>query len=279
MQPLRAIDVIALHDFTRGEALMNRRNATWAVSAVLFCSATVLGPAVVAADGGDRYQAALADPKRPDSDRERDATRKPDQTLALLGVEPGMTILDLWSGGGYYTELLSNLVGPEGRVIAHNNNAYLAFAGDEIDRRYAGGRLGNVDSLILDNGELRFDDQAYDAITMVLTYHDIYYVDPENGWPEIDGPALRAELRDALKPGGALLLVDHRAPAGAPAETGGTTHRIDPALVIREMEAAGFRLTGEGDFLRTDDDNYAVGVFDASVRGKTDRFVMRFEVE
>lgn len=235
----------------------------------------IIGGTAAAAD--NRYEAALEAPDRFQGDRARDAARQPDKVLALLGVEPGMHVLDLYSGGGYYTELLSLLVGPEGRVTAHNNKPYLSFVGEEIDARYRGGRLGNVDSLVADNNELDLDSNRYDAITMILTYHDIYYVDPDNGWPALDGPKLLAELHDALKPGGALIVVDHYAAPGSPPETGNTTHRIDPAIVIAELDEAGFELTDRADFLRNEADDYSINVFDERVRGKTDRFVLRFE--
>ena len=94
---------------------------------------------------------------------------------------------------------------------------------------------------------------------------------------ELDGPMLLAELHQSLKPGGAVIISDHAAAAGSPPTTGGTTHRIDPAIVVREMEAAGFTLADEAHFLRNPDDDYAKSVFDEDIRGKSDRFVMRFE--
>ena len=225
----------------------------------------------------DRYAEAVAAADRLDTDRVRDAGRKPAQMLAFMGVEEGMEILDLYSGGGYYTELLSTLVGPDGRITAHNNTPYLSFVGEELDRRYTDGRLQNVDRIISENNELELDANRYDAIMLMLTYHDIYYVDPDNGWPELDGPRLLAELHQSLKAGGALFIADHAAAAGSPTTTGGTTHRIDPAIVVSEMEAAGFKLTDQADFLRNPDDDYAKSVFDPEIRGKSDRFVMRFE--
>ena len=102
------------------------------------------------------------------------------------------------------------------------------------------------------------------------------YADPDNGWPEIDGGKLLGELFTALKPGGIVGLVDHYAAEGAPADTGGTTHRIDVGIAIRDMQAAGFVLDEASDLLRNPDDNYETMVFDPSVRGQTDRFVLRF---
>ena len=99
----------------------------------------------------------------------------------------------------------------------------------------------------------------------------------ENGWPKINVPQLHAELFDSLKPGGTLGLIDHYADAGSPRETGGTLHRIDPGIVIPELEQAGFVLEAKSDMLRNIEDDHSLGVFDPSVRGKTDRFVLRFK--
>lgn len=222
------------------------------------------------------YLNAVNHPARSASDKERDADREPAAVLEFLQISPGMTVLDMFSGGGYYTELLSRVVGDDGAVVAHSNLAYQSFAGDETRDRYSDNRLPNVSVLMAENNELELDAAAFDAILMVLSYHDIYYVDAANGWQRIDGPALLAELYRGTRPGGVLGIIDHAAAEGSPPETGGTTHRIDPAIVIREVEAAGFRLEAQSDVLRNEDDDYERSVFDADLRGKTDRFIMRF---
>lgn len=233
-------------------------------------------PAAETAVDSGVYSAAVADPARSESDRARDAGRKPVEVLQFFGIEPGMQVLDMFSGGGYYTEIISRVVGDGGSVTAHNNQAYLGFAGEEINARFADGRLSNVSQLKAENNELDLGSQSFDAITLILAYHDFYYVDPDNGWQEIDGPKLLAEFHEGLRPGGILGVVDHYAAEGAPTETGGTTHRIDKGAVITAMLAAGFELDGESDMLRNTDDDYEVSVFDPSIRGKSDRFVLRF---
>ena len=100
---------------------------------------------------------------------------------------------------------------------------------------------------------------------------------PERGWSKIEVPKLHAELYKSLKPGGVLGVVDHYADAGSPRETGGTLHRIDPGIVIAELESVGFVLDDKGDLLRNMDDDHSKGVFDPSIRGNTDRFVLRFK--
>lgn len=222
------------------------------------------------------YAMAQNNPARSEADRERDAHRKPAAVLQFLGIEPGMTVLDLFSGGGYYSELLSYVVGADGSVTAHTNAAYIGFTGDEATARFATGRLPNVEVLVAENNELALPEGKFDAVMMILTYHDIYYVNPDDGWPKIDGPAMLAELFAAMKPGAILGIVDHVAETGSPVETGGTLHRIDPAIVRAEIEAAGFKFEDESELLRNAEDDHVKSVFDPAIRGRTDQVVMRF---
>lgn len=225
---------------------------------------------------GAIYADAVANPARNDSDRARDVGRKPAQVLDFMRIAPGMTVLDMFSGGGYYSELLSYVVGENGSVVAHSNEAYLSFVGDDFKAHHADGRLPNVDVLMAENNELELAADQFDAIFLILAFHDIYHVAPQQGWPRIDGEKMLAELFKSLKPGGIVGIVDHFAEAGAPRETGNTVHRIDPGIVIADMQAAGFQLDAKSDLLRNMDDDYSKIVFDPEVRGKTDRFVLRF---
>ena len=222
------------------------------------------------------YEDAVANDARPEEDRARDAGRKPAEVLEFLGITPGMTVLDMFSGGGYYTEILAHAVGENGRVIAQSNQAYLQFVGDEFEKRYLGGRLANAQVLMAENNELELEPDSLDAIMLVLSFHDLFYAAPENGWPAFDVPALLAELHSGLRAGGVVGIIDHYAADGAPSETGNTTHRIDPAIVVALMTENGFDPDGQSDILRNPDDDYEKAVFDPEVRGKTDRFVMRF---
>ena len=227
-------------------------------------------------DTRSAYEVAVSRPARSEKDVERDEKRKPAEVLAFFGIEPGMRILDMFSGGGYYAEILSYVVGPGGRVVSHSNEAYAQYVGDEVITRYANDRLPNVEILMAENNELSLAPGDFDAVMMILSFHDIFYVDPKNGWSKIDGPKMLGELYRGLKPGGVVGIVDHRAKAGSPRETGGTLHRIDPAIVVADMEAAGFVLTGKSELLENTDDDYSKNMADPAVRGKTSRFVMRF---
>jgi predicted methyltransferase len=220
--------------------------------------------------------AALANPGRPAADRVRDKPRQSAAVLRFFRIAPGMTVLDLYSGGGYYTELLSYIVGSNGKVVAHNNTPYLTFAKEDIAGRYTAGRLPNVERLLAENNELMLPPARFDAVLMTNVYHDFYYVDEKAGWPRIDGPKLLAVLFQSLKPGGVVGVVDHAALPGAPPETGGTLHRIDPALLKRDFKAAGFVLDGESDVLINPTDDRTKSAFDPSVQGRTNQFVLRF---
>jgi predicted methyltransferase len=220
--------------------------------------------------------AAVANPDRPASDRVRDQPRQSAAVLRFFHIAPGMRVLDLYSGGGYYTELLSYVVGTNGRVVAHNNTPYLEFAKADLPGRFGPGRLPNVERLLAENNALKLPAVSFDAVLMTNVYHDIYFVDEKAGWPRIDGPKLLAEVIQSLKPGGVLGVVDHAALPGAPPATGGTLHRIDPALLKREILAAGFVLDGESDVLINPNDDRTKSAFDPSVQGRTDQVVLRF---
>jgi len=222
------------------------------------------------------YAEAVGHAVRTEQDVARDSGRKPAEVMEFFGIQPGMKVLDMFAGGGYYTELLARVVGADGSVVSHSNEAYAQYVGDEARDRYAGNRLPNVEILMAENNELELPAEEFDAVTLILAFHDFYFVAPDDGWPKIDGPTLLAELYQGMKPGAVLGVVDHTAEAGSPRETGGTLHRIDPKIVVAEMEAAGFVLEARSDVLRNSSDDYSKNMADQLVRGKTDRFVMRF---
>ena len=118
---------------------------------------------------------AIADPGRPAGDREQDATRKPDEILGFLGVAPGMRVLDAFSAGGYYTELLARIVGSDGELIAYNNPPYAKFAEKGIAARYAGNRLPNVRQVTSTLEDLELEPASLDAAIFVMSYHDLYW--------------------------------------------------------------------------------------------------------
>ncbi|HEU4617513.1 MAG TPA: methyltransferase domain-containing protein [Gammaproteobacteria bacterium] len=223
-------------------------------------------------------RAAVEATARPTDDRERDRSSKPAEVLAFVGIGPGMTVLDLAAGGGYFTELLARVVGPRGKVIAHNHPGALAMLGAEtFERRYGDERLPNVEQLFARHDDLRLATQSLDAALVSMVYHDVYWSDPSVDWSPIDPHAMLARLRAALKPGGVVGVIDHHAPAGSdPRASAKAAHRVDADVVRRDFLAAGFDLDAESDALRNPDDDRTRSVFDPAVYRRTDRFVLRF---
>jgi predicted methyltransferase len=219
---------------------------------------------------------ALDRPDRLEGDAEIDSRRKPTEVLAFFEIEPGMTVLEMFAGGGYYTEILSYVVGDAGKVYAHNNQPYIAYTKKDLDRRFTPGRLGNVERFEAENNELDLKDEQFDAALMILAYHDVYHIDEKSGWFRIDGPKMLAEIYGSMKRGAVLGIVDHVAEAGSPGETGQTLHRIDPGLMKKEIQAAGFVFDGEIDVLRNPDDERSKPMYAPENKGKTDRVVYRF---
>jgi predicted methyltransferase len=220
---------------------------------------------------------ALANPQRLESDRSRDPLRKPDQVLAFFEIKPGMRVLDLFSGGGYYTEILSRLVGPDGSVVSHNNQAYVDYEKAAITTRYADNRLPNVQSLVVEANDLDLAENSFDAVLAILTWHDFYYTEESIGWPDIEESLLVDKLCKAMKPGAVLGIIDHVAAAGVQAETAGKElHRVDPQRIKDDLAGSCFVLEAEAGFLRNPGDQHDKVVMDPAVRGKTDRVVYRY---
>jgi predicted methyltransferase len=189
-----------------------------------------------------------------------------------------MTVLDVNAATGWYTEILAGVVGPTGRVIAHNHpGARTSLPAEAFDARYGTNRLPNVEQIFVRHNDVRLRPASVDAVLMSLVYHDTYWQRADVDWGPIDRQALLQSLLEALKPGGVVGVVDHHAVAGSdPFESVMAVHRIDRAVVLRDFAVAGFELDGESDVLRTATDDHSVSVFDAAVAGRTDRFVLRF---
>jgi predicted methyltransferase len=209
--------------------------------------------------------AAVASSERPEPDKTRDADRKPAEMLAFAGVRPGMKVLELAPGGGYFTRLLSLAVGERGYVYAVSSRPAPAV------QAWAQGHA-NVSLQILPAGQLAAPEPV-DLVWTTQNYHD--FKNAKVG----DGDAAAATNRAAfaaLKPGGVYLMSDHQGAAGTGASQTSTLHRIEDAAVIREVEAAGFKLDARSQILRHPADDHTQKVFETGVRGKTDQFVLRF---
>lgn len=230
-----------------------------------------------AADSSGAIQAALANPNRLAGDAEEDAWRKAPEVLALLNVQPGMHVIDYLSGGGYYSELLASIVGPQGQVIAYNNPAYAKYSTEKVALRYVNDRLPNVVQVTKPPEQLDLPADSLDAALFVQSYHDLHWVSKD--WqPPTDPAQSLARLVPALKSGAVVVVVDHVAAAGSdPVKTVDALHRIDPAVVKREFEAAGLVFDGESALFANAADDHSKAVFDPAIRHKTDQFVYRFK--
>jgi len=187
-------------------------------------------------------QGAVDSLERPESDRALDDKRKPVEVLSFFGIQPGMRVLDVFGGGGYYTEILSHLVSDSGSVTLYNNNPWDNFVKKQVAERLADNRLENVSSLIVAPESLSHDGVArYDAAIFILG------------------------------------IVDHNAEAGTdPAVVGKTLRRVDPDILIRDLESVGFRPEEASEVLSNPADNLTGLVFNPELRYQTDRCVLRF---
>jgi predicted methyltransferase len=219
--------------------------------------------------------AAVADPARPDADRQSDADRKPAESVAFAGVKSGEKVVDLLPGRGYFTRIFSVVVGPSGHVYAvppprrpnaPEGSPDPAAASQAIaaDPHYK-----NVSVLVQRVTDLKLPEPV-DLIWTSRNYHDLHNI------PNADVAAIDKMIFDALKPGGVFIVLDHAAEKGSGFSATSTLHRVDPEAVKQEVEGAGFKFEGQSEILRNANDPHTAKVFDASVQGKTDQFLLKF---
>ena len=245
-----------------------RRNLMLAAVAVLALS-TATGTMAKPSAG---IVAAVADKARPEADTKRDADRKPADMLDFAGVKPGQTVADFLPGGGYFTRIFAKAVGSKGTVYAvvppaapdAKPNPILAVAAEPT--------YGNI-KVVEDNlGAVSLPTKA-DIIWTAQNYHDLFLTRFK-----VNIAVANRSIFYALKPGGYFIVLDHSAAAGAPlVATANTIHRIDPALVRAQLEAAGFKYVGESAVLANAGDDHTKMVFDPTIRGHTDQFIYKFQ--
>jgi predicted methyltransferase len=208
--------------------------------------------------------AAVADSARPDEDKQRDADRK-----------PGEQVVELAAGAGYFTRLLSAAVGPKGKVTVivsppkPDAAAGAPLPGAAVRSIAADPHYANVQISVQRVAELSMPEKA-DLVWTTQNYHDFHNI------PDVDIATINKAVFGALKPGGTFFVLDHAAEAGSGARDTNTLHRIDKATVIKEVEAAGFKLKGESGILANKDDPHTAKVFDPAIRGHTDQFILKF---
>ncbi|KGJ94962.1 class I SAM-dependent methyltransferase [Colwellia psychrerythraea] len=211
---------------------------------------------------------------RSDKDIEQDLTRKPVQIIDFVGVKKGDKVLDLLAGGGYYSELLSRVVGDKGAVTLQIPKAYLKYAEKALDVRLANDRLKNVTYLLSEADNLKLSENTYDSAFLVLGFHDMFFQD--KGW-DFTADEVMPQVLKSLKKGGKLLVIDHDAAENSGIRDVKTLHRIDSAFVKADLEKRGFKFIKTSKLLENDNDDHSKLVFVPELRRKTDRFVMLFE--
>ncbi len=205
-----------------------------------------------------------------------DAGRKPAELLAFLGLERGMRVLDPFGGNLYWAEIIAPAVGPKGRLIIWQPSQFLDAETTAKIAAFAA-RQKNAAMMSSRFEAPSFAPNAYDFALINLDYHDVYWQSTKFGITRMEPDAWLRVLYATMKPGAVVGIVDHAANAGAdPRVTVEATHRIDPAVVRADFARAGFFLEGESDLLRNPADDHSLSVFDAKIRGRTDRFVFKF---
>jgi predicted methyltransferase len=239
-----------------------------AVSA--FVVSILAGAALAQATGAPDYEAIVASPDRSDADRQTDQRRQPAKMLAFTGVTSGMKILDMAANAGYSTELLARVVGPTGTIYAQDSADVIErFVKDKFDIRAQKPMMKNVVHVVRDfDDPIPPDVSGLDMITFFFFYHDTTYM-------PVDRAKMNQKMFAALKPGGYLIIADHSAKSGDGTTVGKTLHRIEESALRQEIEAAGFKLAAEGDFLHHPEDPRDVPVFKPAV--PVDEFVLKYQ--
>ena len=183
---------------------MKNQLAIFALAAALVLAGCASTPQ---ATSDDLIAASIANSDRAEADRERDARSHPDVILGLLNIKPGDTVADVLGGGGYYSELIAGVTGPDGEVILHNNTPYSKFVMKQLQEKYIDNSVPGVRVQFSEVDNLEFSPGSLDAALMVMSFHDLYYVNPERGWQHTDVELFLRQLHDAMKPGGRLVIV------------------------------------------------------------------------
>jgi len=245
---------------------------------IAFALASCVAGFSAAADGPQMkipsyVAAAVADPSR-GADASIDERRKVAQLTAFADIKPGDRVLELIPGSGYFTRVFSKVVGPTGHVYAVWPDAYAKESGgDSSNLRKLGTQPGYTNiSVDIQPAAKLMAPTPVDVVFTSQNYHDY----PDKFMGSIDPAVLDKDVFNALKPGGYFVVVDHVAEAGSGMRDTDTLHRIDPAIVKKQVIAAGFTFDGESDVLRNPADMHTLKVFDPSIRGHTDQFVFRF---
>ncbi|MGI8931988.1 MAG: class I SAM-dependent methyltransferase [Sphingomicrobium sp.] len=241
----------------------------------LLMAATTL-PATAHAAPANVKASVAATGARTEANVKLDASRKPVQMLAFLGLQKGLRVVDMFGANQYWAEIIAPAVGPKGHVTVWQPAQFLNDKRRESFAAFAA-KQKNVTLISSPFEAPALPRNAYDFMLMNLDYHDVYWQSAERKIPRMEPrPWLRA-LYASMKPGGIVGIIDHSAaPGGNTRAVVEKLHRIDEAVVLADFKRAGFQLVGRSNLLRNRADNRSLSVFDEKIRGKTDRFILKF---
>jgi predicted methyltransferase len=278
---MRIISGVINTRFARRPKERSLQRTPMQIMAVAFAASALAFGAIVFAAGGSLHDvsaaiaAAVADSSRPDFDTAQDADRKPEQTLAFMGIKPGDQVADYVADSGYFTRLFASVVGSTGHVYAVEPTAFFKYehfvkAVAEL-QGYAVAHANVTVTTAAALEGLRFREKL-DLFWISRNYHDLH----DKFMGPVDTAAFNSGVYKALKPGGFYVVLDHSAAPGAGADVTETLHRIKSSTVRREVEAAGFKFDSESSILANPADPRTAKVFDQTIRGHTDQFILKF---
>ena len=236
--------------------------------------ATAMPNALLAAPAD--VSAAVAAAGRTEANVKLDEGRKPAELLGFLGLEQGMQVVDMFGINKYWAEIIAPAIGPGGHVVVWQPTQFVTDQRKTEFSEFAG-RQGNVTLLSSPFENPLIGASRYDFMIMNLDYHDVYWENAERKIVRMEPDVWLRALHAAMKPGAVVGIIDHSAVAGADTRpTVEKLHRIDEAVVRADFERAGFVLEGTSDLLRNPADDRSLLVFDPKIRGRTDRFILKF---
>ncbi len=240
---------------------------------ILSCLLALTLPAAAAPR---HIEQAVAQTSRPATDTSRDVNRRPAELLEFAGIRPGMKVVDLLPGAGYFTRIFAHAVGPRGQVYAYfglQYDARLRSQGRNPDMQFTDlKRLYPNLGVIHGPLENFVTPQPVDLVWTSNNYHDLH----NKQYGPLDPVKVNAQIFKSLRPGGIYIVMDHRATKGAGLPVTETLHRMDEAIARRDIEAAGFRFVKSGTVLNNPKDDTNKRVFEEGEHDHTDQFILMF---
>ena len=238
------------------------------LSTSMACGTAMAAPAYI--------EKAVADPARPADDTKRDAQRLPAQLTEFAGIKPGMTVVDMLPGTGYFTRIFAKAVGPKGQVYAYigsQSDAQLKAKGQDPDNQLAALKAAYANVGVIHGPLDHFvTPTKVDVVWTSDNLHDMH----DKFFGGLDIAATNKAIYASLKPGGTYIVIDHRAAKGAGLAAAEALHRMDEDIAKQEAEAAGFKLVSESKILTRPDDDNTKKIFEQGEHDHTDQMVLKF---